>query len=418
MNKLYALFALIVTLQACTPPKISYLENNRHNLNAEDFQFPQQNFNILGFGGYHGSAKTEEVELQLLKTLSNSGTINYYLPETDFSIAYYFNKYLKTGDSILLKDLIIHSGIRVQQEQTIELYEKWKQIKKLNEQLPESHQIEVVGIDYQISYKYVSKHVLELLDSVALSFPPIDSIKNMVETDTTSFALGDLSYAHHVMQNFVTHYERNKAEYKAHIYDLFAFQHIIHNLKSTFSNKVEREQVMYDNYLALSKAYDFTNKPQFLRMGFSHIEKSREGEDGYPYFFTRLIENNIYTKEKVLSAICYFTNSEVVWDQLYDEQGNYTSFTIEGGYGIGDYEDEYFLGIQNLKDTKLSDKTLFRLNAADSPYLAKEPDLIEIVMTDHESNGAAVKGMSTLDFIDYAILISDSKASTPIFEMK
>jgi len=418
MNKFYALFAFIFSLQACSPPKISYLENNRYDLNTEGFQFPQQDFNILGFGGYHGSAKTEDVEILLIQALGKNGVLEYYLPETDFSIAHYFNTYLENGDTILLKDLIVQYGIRVSQERTIEVYEKWKRLKTLNDQLPETDKITVVGIDYQVSYKYVSKHILELLDSTALSFPPVDSIKSMVETDTTSFALGNLSYAYHVLQNFVTSYELNKAEYEAHIHDVFAFQHIIRNLKSTFSNNVEREQVMYNNYLALSQAYDFQNNPQLLRMGFSHIEKSREGNNGYPYFFARLIENNIYPSEKIVTVMSYFTDSEVVWDELFDEEGNYTGYTTEGGYGIGDYEDEYFLGIQHLKDTKLSDKTLFRLNAANSTYLAKEPDLIEIVMTDNESNGAAVKGMSTLDFIDYAILISDSEASTPIFEMK
>lgn len=39
-------------------------------------------------------------------------------------------------------------------------------------------------------------------------------------------------------------------------------------------------------------------------------------------------------------------------------------------------------------------------------------------MEDEQSNGDALKGMSTLDFLDYAILISNSKESIPIFEMK
>lgn len=39
-------------------------------------------------------------------------------------------------------------------------------------------------------------------------------------------------------------------------------------------------------------------------------------------------------------------------------------------------------------------------------------------MPDQESNGESVKGMSTLDFLDYAILISNLKASTPIFELR
>ena len=39
-------------------------------------------------------------------------------------------------------------------------------------------------------------------------------------------------------------------------------------------------------------------------------------------------------------------------------------------------------------------------------------------MQDEESNGEQVKGKSTIDFMDYAVLISNSKAHTPIEEME
>jgi hypothetical protein len=108
----------------------------------------------------------------------------------------------------------------------------------------------------------------------------------------------------------------------------------------------------------------------------------------------------------------------VLWDIIRDEKGSYKSYTTEGGYGIGDYEKEYFRGIENLKSSKNSDITLFRLNKSNTPYNDGIPDLMEIIMIDKESNGIGVKGKSTTDFLDYAILISNSKASIPIQEMK
>jgi len=132
----------------------------------------------------------------------------------------------------------------------------------------------------------------------------------------------------------------------------------------------------------------------------------------------RLIENEVYDKDSILTVIGYLTDSKVVWDERYDNKGNYAGYTVEAGYGIGDYDKEFFRGIQNLKDSKISDKTLFRLNKKNSPYAINEPDLIEVIMQDEKSNGEAVKGMSTLAFLDYAILISNSKESIPIYEMK
>jgi len=134
-------------------------------------------------------------------------------------------------------------------------------------------------------------------------------------------------------------------------------------------------------------------------------------------FFTRLIEQNIYERNNVITVIGYLTKSEVLWDKTYDKQGNYQSFTTEKGYGIGDYWKEYFKGIKNLKRTKLSDITLFRLNNEKSPY-NNGTDLKEIKLFLKKSNGKVLKGKATTDFIDYAVLISNSKNQVPIEEMK
>ena len=73
----------------------------------------------------------------------------------------------------------------------------------------------------------------------------------------------------------------------------------------------------------------------------------------------------------------YLTKSEVLWDKIYDENGDYKTYTTEKGFGIGDYWKEYFKGIKELKKTKVSDITLFKLNSENSPY-QNGADLIEI----------------------------------------
>lgn len=414
---------LIVTLaivQSCSVTKSTYLKKHSYDLALSDFDFPQDDFNIIGFGAYHGSQKTENAELALIRSLTKIKKIKYYLPETDFSIAHYFNKYLQNGDTVLLKELVTVYGIRIPQERTIEVYEKWKNLKILNDQLSEKDKLKVVGIDLQVNYKFVSKHILELIDGPTDNLKPIQEIRRMVKTDTTSYQLGDLSYAYKVLKKFTDDYENNKSIYLKYITNKQEFEHIINNLKISFrisKEYINRDEIMYDNYVALNSIYNFKNKPQFSRMGFAHIEKAREDKSGNPYFFTRLIENNFYSREKVISIIGYFTDSKVVWDELYDEEGNYNGFTVEAGYGIGDYEKEYFRGIDKLKEKKISDMTLFQLNKNNSPYNDQVPDLIEVVMEDEKSNGENVKGTATTEFIDYAVLISNSKESTPIFEL-
>ena len=419
MKKTFAFLLVFAILQSCTQTKTDYLEKNRFDLTSTEFDFPQKDFKIIGFGAYHGSAKTELTEYGLLKSLTKSGTIKYYLPETDLSIGHFFNRYLITGDTLLLKDLVANYGTKVPQEKSIETFEKWKEIKKLNDNLAENDKLAVVGIDLLVTYKYTSKHLLEIIDFKQNQEKSFHEIVKMVELDTTDFSPYYNSYSKDVLKKFVLDYEKNPTNFQKAISDEFIFDHIIKNLKNTFDNfdnSSKREGIIYDNYISLSALYNFDEKPQFARFGFFHIEKQREGKN--PSFFTRLIENNVYKREQIISVIGYLTESRVLWDLIYDEEGNYEKHTTEGGFGIGDYDKEYFLGIEHLKKSKLSDITLFRLNKKHTPYSDGVPDLMEIVMTDQESNGEQVKGKSTTEFIDYAVLISNSKANIPIEEMK
>ncbi|WP_299107370.1 hypothetical protein [uncultured Winogradskyella sp.] len=418
MSKFVTLLFSILILQSCKETKISYLEQNRFDLTSQDFDFPEKNFNIIGFGAYHGSAKTENVEIKLLNALTKNGTIKYYLPEVDYSTAYYYNEFLETGDTTLLKELIIYNGYHITQERTIEVYEKWKQIKHLNDRLPKTKKLKILGIEWIRNYKYVTKHIVELIKDQDNQLQPIRRLKQTIAADTTNYSIDKPNLVNKNLKELITDYENDKKRYTSKIENVEVFEMILKNIKHSFEEQPEREQIIYDNYLTLKSEYNFSNNPQFMRVGFFHLEKSREGKDGYPSLYARLIENKIYPKQKIISVIGYFTDSKVFWSEQYDKNGDYSGYSIEAGFGIGDYEKEYFRGIQNLKDTKISDKTLFRLNQSDSPYFTNEPDLIEVIMQDEASNSEAVKGMSTLDFLDYAILISDSKASVPIYEMK
>ena len=415
MNKILIILISLVILQSCQKTKTEYLKENRFDLTASNFDFPQKDFRIIGFGAYHGSAKTEQAEYSLLKSLTKNGDIEYYLPETDYSTGYFFEKYLKTGDTLLLKDLIIEYGNVVEQEETIDVYKKWKEIKRLNDSLPKENKLSVVGIDNINSYKFTTKHLLDVFNFQNYREKPFQRIVNIVEMDTTDFAVHYKSYSKVALYNFVKEYEKNPKKYEKDINDKYVFNHIINNLKLTFKDS-NREQTIFENYKYLDSLYNFKNKQQFVRFGFFHIEKERENNN--PSFFTRLIENNFYERNEVISIIGYLTESRVLWDIIRDEKGSYKSYTTEGGLGIGDYEKEYFRGIENLKKSKNSDITLFRLNKSNTPYNDGIPDLMEIIMIDKESNGIGVKGKSTTDFLDYAILISNSKASIPIQEMK
>ncbi|WP_420572766.1 hypothetical protein [Kordia sp.] len=91
MRNFIFFFTLFYASMVLGQSKQEYLQKNRFDLHKETFQFPQKGFKIIGFGAYHGSVKTEDTALNLLKSLLRTQTISYYLPETDFSVAHYFD---------------------------------------------------------------------------------------------------------------------------------------------------------------------------------------------------------------------------------------------------------------------------------------------------------------------------------------
>lgn len=61
---------------AFSQSKSEYLKNNRFDLLKSNFEFPQKNFKIIGFGAYHGSQETEIVENILLENLIKKIVLN------------------------------------------------------------------------------------------------------------------------------------------------------------------------------------------------------------------------------------------------------------------------------------------------------------------------------------------------------
>ena len=392
--------------------KLDYLAENRMDLTSDTFSFPQTDFNLIGFGAYHGSAKTYDVELNLIKALKKQDLLDYYIIEANYSQASYFQEYLNTGDEKLLKELTLAFQTIVSQEGTIETFNHWKNLRAIHLENP-NRPILVLGCDVINEYKFPIKHILSLTKDDS-SWQERENLKKAIEQDTIDFSIWNKEL-NHTVKSFVKDYFLNKNKYENRISEKEIFEHILTTINYNFEEKREREKIIFTNYLFLYSLFDLANKKQFAKYGYSHIQKFPE--DKYPSFFTRLIENKVYDRNKVITIMGYLTKSEVLWDKLYDKDGNYRSFTKEAGYGIGDYWKEYFKGIKYLKKQKWSDQTLFRLNKPNSPY-SKDTDLVEVKMFLKRSNKTKLKGKNTLQFIDYAVLISNSKAQIPLEEME
>lgn len=373
----------------------------------EDFVFPTTDFNMIGFGAYHGSARTYEAEFILIKSLKEQNSLDYYLPEMSFSQAFFFQKYLENGDESLLKKLVLSYQSIVVQEGSVETFLHWKNLRKLNQNYPENP-IKVIGFDVINDYEFPIKHLVYLTEKVK-SWKEKEALEKLLLDEDADFSIRN-EQLKNLLKAFIESYRKDKENKDIYINNVWDFNFILKNIEDNFQEKRDREKIIYENYLLVENQYQLGNKKQFAKYGAFHIQK--EQEEDYPSFFTRLIQNHIYKKEKIITVMGYLTKSKVLWDKIYDENGRYQSFTIKRGFGIGDYWNEYFKGIKYLKKAKLSDITLFRINAENSPYHFGS-DLVEVK---HFLKNSQIKlrNKNTTDFIDYAVLIRNSENQKPI----
>lgn len=392
--------------------KTDYLSQNRVDLRNEKPNLTETDFNIIGFGALHGSSKTYEAEFKLVKWLLDNNMLDYYIIEANLSQAYFVQKYIETGDEELLKELTYTFQTIVSQEGTIETFNHWKNLRSLLNEYPEKT-IKIIGCDVINDYKFPIKHILELTKDNG-GWTHRQAIEKAISQEDLNSTIWNKDL-NDVVKGFVQDYLSNREKYVTQINDIWTFEHIVKTINYNFQENREREKIIFNNYSSLKSRLKLENKKQFVKYGYFHIQKYREGN--YPSFFTRLIENNVYKKEDIITIVGYLTKSKVLWDKKYDKNGNYNGYTTKAGYGISDYWKEYFKGIKNLKKSKLSDLTMFKLNQENSPY-SKGTDLVEIKMFLKDYNTTKLKGKNTLQFIDYAILISNSKEQVPIEEME
>uniref|UniRef100_UPI00404745F7 hypothetical protein n=2 Tax=Flavobacterium sp. TaxID=239 RepID=UPI00404745F7 len=405
------LFLLFLTQLIFAQNRIDYLTQNRVDLRVDKPNITETDFNIIGFGALHGSSKTYDAEFSLVSSLLEKNALDYYIIETNYSQAFYFQEYLNTGDEKLLKELTLSFQTMVSQEGTIETFNHWKNIRELNLKFP--NKFKIIGCDVVNEYRFPIKHILHLTKEID-SWDEREKLKKLNLQVELDFSIWNKE-VNQIVKSFVQDYLANKEKYIDLINDIEVFDFVIENINRNFEKNREREKIIFENYMFLHKNLNLSDKKQFAKYGYDHIIKEREAD--YPSFFTRLHENNVYERKKVITVMGYLTKSKVLWDKKYDKNGDYKNYTTKAGYGISDYWKEYFKGIKYLKKTKLSDLTMFKLNGENSPY-SNEADLIEIKMFLKDYNTTKLKGKNTLQFIDYAILISDSKEQVPIEEMK
>ena len=333
----------------------------------ELFENDLENNEIFIAGESHGSVKSIDMNLYLLKYFVERGNVKYILYEDGYASAQYLNIYLDTGDESILEDLFYK--IRGTMSYTMENYNFLKGVYEYNVTLEEEKKLRFIGIDKEnplVAIKYIRSLLptAEPTDDITEEF--ISVIKELSKStyiDKSKEAIQLLSDGEKEIEKYLG----------KHYFDLtFTLKNL-----AVSEGQLDREDLLINNFIEL---YEYLPKGKFFgQFGGAHTNLSPNTKSLAAY-----LQNNYEkTKDKVISINYEYNNSH-----SYIPQG------LNVDSKLTERIDSYFF-----PDDKST--VLLKLNYEDSIYNEKD-----IYLND---NNPQIK------YFQYIILISDSQAANKYY---
>lgn len=333
----------------------------------ELFESDLENNEIFIAGESHGSVKSIDMNLYLLKYFVEKGNVKYILYEDGYASAQYLNIYLDTGDESILEDLFYK--IRGTMSYTMENYNFLKGVYEYNVTLEEEKKLRFIGIDKEnplVAIKYIRSLLptAEPTDDITEEF--ISVIKELSKStyiDKSKEAIQLLSDGEKEIEKYLG----------KHYFDLtFTLKNL-----AVSEGQLDREELLINNFIEL---YEYLPKGKFFgQFGGAHTNLSPNTKSLASY-----LQNNYEkTKDKVISINYEYNNSH-----SYIPQG------LNVDSKLTERIDSYFF-----PDDKST--VLLKLNYEDSIYNKKD-----IYLND---NNPQIK------YFQYIILISDSQAANKYY---
>ena len=129
------------------------LDKNNMTFNGFDSVFYTNNVFILSEN--HGYEDVQNIDYQLFINFNKKMGLRFYIAEMDSLRAGRLNEFLRnpTPNTVLLKSIIKDIGLRIPQQSSQQLYDKWLRLHQYNAQLKDSAKIEVLGLDQNFDDK-------------------------------------------------------------------------------------------------------------------------------------------------------------------------------------------------------------------------------------------------------------------------
>jgi hypothetical protein len=397
---------------------VSYLRGQQRVIRTDtmvslpDFEAGFYTNQLFLLGESHGSAVPQDLDFVLLQHLNQKTGLRNYIAEIDPSQAFFFNRYLATGQESDLQT-VFHGWDGKEQWGNQNFYDKVRRIRRLNLTLPPAARIRFIGIDRLQNLKIALQHLRAILLQEATrtgTNAVLDTLRNLsAGVPPTEPALAQL--AHRLLPAF----RPGSAVPGLSAAGSVQVAQVLRNATYLAGPRIRRDSVMLLNLQADYERLGLQQEKMYGLWGIYHVLQS-EVSNSHP--FAALVRtSSLPLRGRVVSLAIFTTDSKVMIPaSVVPAAVRPPEPSVVVGWLNSAGPVVLVPGIRDVLAASPASApvTLFRLDAPQAPYYRSlrlatvEAPLLGQTLT------ATHAGAATTDYFQYAILLRNSPAVKPL----
>lgn len=298
---------------------------------------------LILVGEIHGFDEPGKFDLDFFKFLHENHNVDHYIAELDFVQANELNDFLKNGDTNILQDLL-KKWVVVQGRNNIDYFNKYLELQRYYQRLPEDDKFEFIGIDRIQDGGLLKAYLKKLYPKTSLE--SFDSLGNS--------SIGDQ------IEELMSIYSESPDT-------LFILSHLKSNVLY-IEEKENREEVMFQNFNKLYQEYHLEEHKLYGFFGLAHVFQYRI--NGQHPLASKIRLSDLGLEGKILSVNIMVNDSYMVMPsnelpEFMSDGGAYTKMPVSADNMLF----MYIVGIKDFKRmTPEYHKSLIKMDRPDSPY--------------------------------------------------
>lgn len=398
--------------------KTQYLADNHEVLSFDkpnNFRFFDKKFyqnDLFLIGEMHGTVNSYKVQQLLLDEIKRKTNFTNYLVELDYVDAARINKYLTTGDEKILQTVFAqHKGVFYYCK---EYYDVFTHVFQINQKLKTKDRIKFIGVETVSAIKAKNLDFLEeILTEIKYKNGLLPILDQVFQYKIKKISGNEWKQ---LFVNLAEDVKNNPPKYEKIFGKKFwEFNYLAENFVAWFDQNEKRsgktltdedvdtirDTQMAKNFQAQYENFKLKKQKFFGFFGREHIYQSYSKPTQW---MTAQIKKNNPQLKIVSFSLRYLNCNFMIPTSFLPTKQDKLFFY--GGFQNDDSPFVKALGINDLNEVEPNSETvLFKLDEQNSPY-RNLPDLVEKI----------ADGKSTVDYFNFAILLRNSKATTPISE--